>query len=162
MCTIKQFLLILALIALAAVFGASLYQSIIEGPHFAVSVPESLEHFRLFMGDNNPGNFFRLVAPAAQILTFAALVLNWKSLRNRRWWLLAALALIVGADVITFNIHYPRNALMFTAPLTVPVDVLKKAAAEWLLWNHVRTAMVLAAFVCTMKALTTPNDREIQ
>jgi len=162
MSTFKQLLIILAVIALGGVLGASLYQSVIEGPNFGANIPDSLEHFRLFMGDNNPGNFFRVVAPAAQVLTFLALVFNWKSPRNRRWWLLASLVLIVGADVITFNIHYPRNALMFTAPMTVPVDLLKKAAAEWLIWNHVRTGMVLAALACTIKALVTTNGREIK
>src|SRR5262245_35280708 len=122
MSTIRQFLLILAVIALGALFGASLYQSTIEGPNLGANLPDSVEHFRLFMGQNNPGNFFRVVAPAAQILVFLSLITGWKSPRNRRLWLLASLVIVIGADVITFNIHYPRNALMFTVPLTVPVE----------------------------------------
>jgi len=74
MSTIKQLLLILSIVALGALFGASLYQSLIEGPNFGANVPDSLEHFHVFMGDNNPGNFFRVVAPAAQILVFVSLL----------------------------------------------------------------------------------------
>jgi len=47
------------------------------------------------------------------------------------------------------------------APLTVPVDVLKKAAAEWMIWNHVRVALVLGSTLCTLKALLLVNDRKI-
>jgi hypothetical protein len=162
MSTIKNILLIAAIVVVGALFGASLYQSVIEGPNFNAGIPESLEHFRLFMGDNNPGNYFRVVAPAAQVLIFLSLILGWRSPKDRRWWLLAALILIIGVDVITFNIHYPRNALMFTAPLNAPVDQLKKAASEWLVWNHVRVVMILTTLLCTIKALTLNGERDIR
>ena len=159
MSTLKQLLLIFAMLALAAVFGASLYQSVIEAPNFNANLPDSLEHYRQFMSVKNPGDYFRVLAPAAQILTLLSLILNWKS--PLRWWLFSAFAFIVVGDIITFNIHYPRNALMFTAPLTVPVDVLKKAAAEWMFWNHLRVALVFGSTVCTIKALLLVNDRKI-
>ena len=160
MSTLKQLVLVLALLALAAVFGASLYQSTIEAPNFNANIPDSLEHYRQFMSVTNPGNYFRVVAPAAQILVLLSLILNWKS--SLRWWLVAALVLIVSGDVITFTIHYPRNALMFVAPMTVPVDVLKKAAAEWMFWNHVRTALVVSSMVCVLKTLMLKSNREIR
>ena len=159
MSTLKQLAIIFALLALAAVFGASLYQSVIEAPNFNANLPDSLEHYRQFMSVKNPSDYFRVLALAAQILTLLSLILNWKS--PLRWWLFAAFALILSGDVITFTIHYPRNELMFTAPLTVPVDVLKKAAAEWMIWNHVRVALVLGSTLCTLKALLLVNDRKI-
>lgn len=131
MSTLKQLGIVFDLLALAAVFGASLYQSVIDAPNFNANLPDSLEHFRQYMSVKNPGDYFRVVAPTAQVLVLFSLIHNWKN--SLRWWLLAALALIVGADVITFTIHYPRNAMMFTAQLTVPVDVLEKAAAEWMI-----------------------------
>ena len=44
MSTLKQLAIIFALLALAAVFGASLYQSVIEAPNFNANLPDSLEH----------------------------------------------------------------------------------------------------------------------
>ncbi len=157
MSTLRELTLIAAVLALAAVFGASLYQSVIDAPNFNSALPGSLEHFRLFMSVANPGDYFRKAAPAAQILVLVSLALAWTTGHSVRWWLLAALFCVVGGDVITFTIHYPRNAIMFTDPLTVPVDVLRKAASEWMFWNHVRTALVLLATVCTIKALLLNN-----
>jgi len=160
MFTLKQFVLVAGIIALGAVFGAGLYQSTVEAPNFNTGIPESLEHYRLFMSVANPGNYFRIAAPAAQVLVLLSLILNWRNPRSRRWWLLAGLVLIIGADVITFSIHYPRNALLFTAPMSVPVEDLKKAAAEWMMWNHVRVVIVLASLVCVMRALVLNKSRE--
>jgi hypothetical protein len=151
---IKNILLIVAIMFVGAVFGGGLYESVVNAPNYNANIPESLEHYRLFMSAANPGNFFRVVAPAAQIVLLISLVLNWKRPPGRRWWLLAAFLMLVAADVITFTIHYPRNALMFTAPMNVAPDVLKQAAAEWIKWNVVRVVFVAISMVCALKALT--------
>ena len=152
--TLKNILLLGAIVALAAVFGGSLYETSVNAPNFNANIPESLEHYRLFISVKNPGNFFRVVAPAAQILVLISLLLNWKRPVGRRWWLFATAVFIISVDIITFTVHYPRNALMFTAPMTVPVEILQKAAAEWLLWNYARVALVLGAFLSSLWAIT--------
>jgi uncharacterized membrane protein len=90
--------------------------------HFDVSVwtqgaPTSLEHARGFYLVTNPGLFFRIVSPATQLFLLLALVCNWKP-PVTRWSLAGALVLAILADVITFKFHYPRNSILFLAPLT--------------------------------------------
>lgn len=153
MSRVKEILLIIAIISLGALFGGSLYDSVVNAPNFRAGIPESLEHFRRFMSAANPGSFFRAVAPITQISVLISLILGWKQPRNRKWWLLASLILIVAGDIITFTFHYPRNAILFTEPMNVSPEILEKAAAEWMYGNYVRVVLVATAMVCAIKAL---------
>lgn len=154
MAALKEILLGLALAALGTLLGGSLYESVVNAPNMRAGIPDSLEHFRRFMSVTNPGTFFRVVAPLAQLLTLASLVLCWRRPAGRRWWLLAALACVAVADVITFTFHYPRNALLFGDPLRVAPQELERAAAEWAYGNYLRIALVGAALACVVRALS--------
>ena len=153
MSRIKEFLLIVVVMSLGALFGGSLYDTVVNAPNYRVGIPESLEHFRRFMSAANPGSFFRVVAPVTQISILVSLILNWKHRSNRKWWLLAALILVIAGDIITFTFHYPRNAVLFTEPMNVSPETLRKAADEWIVGNYVRLVLVASAMVCAIKAL---------
>jgi len=81
-----------------------------------------------------------------------ALVCNWKAPRTR-WSLTAALLIAILADVITFTFHYPRNAILFLAPLKDPAADLDRVATEWAAGNYVRIALILTAFLLVMASL---------
>jgi hypothetical protein len=153
MSKIREIILCLAVISVGALFGGSLYDSIVLAPNFRVGVPQSLEHLRQFMAVANPGNFFRLIAPLTQLSILISLILGWKRPAGRRWWLILALVLIVAGDVITFTFHYPRNAILFGDPMHTPPETLEKTAIEWAYGNYLRILLVGAALVCTIKAL---------
>lgn len=153
MSNVKEMLLCAAIIFLGALFGASVYESVVMAPNYRADIPESLEHVRRFMSVTNPGTFFRVAAPLVQISLLVSLILNWKRPRGRRWWLITALILVVLADAITFTFHYPRNAILFTEPLNVAPQVLEQAAGEWAYGNYIRFSLVAVALVCTLKAL---------
>jgi hypothetical protein len=61
---------------------------------------------------------------------------------------------LVIADVVTFTYHYPRNEIMFTAPLTVEPERLRTVAREWQTANYLRVFLVLTAWLATLRALT--------
>jgi NADH:ubiquinone oxidoreductase subunit 6 (subunit J) len=84
-----------------------------------------------------------------------------------RWRLAGALALAILADVITFKFHYPRNAILFIAPLTnAPAD-LNRVAAEWATGNYVRIAVLVIVVVLAMASMiriareTTREERRL-
>jgi hypothetical protein len=81
-----------------------------------------------------------------------AVVVNWAS-PQRRWPLVSALLALVLGDVITFTYHYPRNRLMFDAPLTVEPERLSLAARQWAAANLLRVALVLVSWLGTLIAL---------
>jgi uncharacterized membrane protein len=85
-----------------------------------MGAPTSLEHARGFYHATNPGMFFRWLVPATQLFLLLALVVNWKPAPGTRWKLAGALVFLVLTDMITFRFHYPRNDILFVAPLTQP------------------------------------------
>ena len=149
--TLRQFVLGLAVVLVAAVFGAALYESLVLAPNFQVGQPDSLEHFRRFMQVATPGNFFRIVVPATDLCLLLGVVLSWRAPRLR-WPVLAALLLLIAADVVTFSFHYPRNHILFGVPLQEPLALLQRTAAEWALGNWVRIALAGAATMATLSA----------
>jgi hypothetical protein len=146
------------IVALAAVgligplLGAGIYESVVLVPNFAADIPASLEHFRAFMTASNPGTFFRSVAPITQVALLAALLLSWRQGSVRRWYLIA-LVLMVAVDVVTFTFHYPRNAFLFTAPLSQRPEELTRAVQEWGWGNLVRIALLSGALISALRAL---------
>ncbi len=143
----------LAVIGLGMLLGASAYESVVMAPNFGVRVPESLEHIRGFFVTTNPGTFFRVLAPATQILLVLALVLNWR-VQRARWLLVGALVALTLADVITFTFHYPRNELLFERPFDqVTPAQLQEAAQQWGPLNHVRVGLLAAAILSALRGL---------
>jgi hypothetical protein len=142
----------IALVVSAMLLGAAAYESVVLAPNLQ-GAPTSLEHARGFYHVTNPGTFFRVLSPATQLFLLVALVCNWKPTPGTRWRLSGALALAVLADVITFKFHYPRNAILFIAPLTnAPAD-LNRVAAEWATGNYVRIAVLLIVVVLAMASM---------
>jgi hypothetical protein len=138
-----------ASVVAAMLLGASVYESVVLAPNLQ-GAPASLEHARGFYHATNPGVFFRVISPATQLLLLVALVCNWKPAPVTRWRLAGALVLAILADVITFQFHYPRNAILFFAPLTNPPVYYDRVAAEWATGNYVRIAVVLTVVVLVM------------
>ncbi len=65
----------------------------------------------------------------------------------------AALAALLGADVITFTFHYPRNYLLFHSPMTEDVARLTAAAHEWATGNVWRLMLILASAIAACLGL---------
>ena len=151
MVTLQFVAMSLASLGLSGLFGASLYDTVVLAPNLKGG-PAALEHGRLFMVNATPANLFRVLSPATQILLVVAVIANW-SVPERRWTLTGALVAIVLCDVITFKYHYPRNRIMFDAPLTVAAERVILAARQWAAGNYVRLALLLGAWCATLFAL---------
>lgn len=140
-----------ALLGASALVGASFYDAVVLAPNL-LGGPAGLEHGRLFMSAATPANLFRVLSPLTQALMLAAVVVNWKS-PQRRWLLVCGLLALVLTDVITLTYHYPRNHIMFDAPLSVDAERLSAAAREWTTANYLRVALVLGCWTVTLIAL---------
>jgi hypothetical protein len=142
----------IALVVAGILLGAGVYESVVLAPNLQGG-PISLEHARGFYHVTNPGMFFRVVAPATQLFLLVALVCNWNPTPATRWGLASALVLAILADVITFKFHYPRNTILFLAPLTSPAADLDRVATQWAVGNYVRIALILTAVVLVMASM---------
>jgi hypothetical protein len=72
---------------------------------------------------------------------------------------MAGFVALVVCDVITFRYHYARNALMFTAPLTVEPARLALAAKQWAGANRVRVALVFVGWCGALVGLVRALSR---
>ena len=136
----------IALILSAMLLGTGVYQNVVDVPNYK-GAPTSLEHARGFYHATNPGMFFRAVVPATELLLLLAIVLNWRPASGMRWSLVAALLCLIATDVITFRFHYPRNDILFVAPLTQAPAYYDRVVTEWAIGNYVRVALTLIVVV---------------
>ncbi len=136
----------IALVLSAMLLGASVYQSVVDAPNYHGG-PIALEHARGFYHAVNPGVFFRAVAPASATSPpdsdRVQLEANSHHAMEAGW----GLALLILADVVTFRFHYPRNSILFVAPLTNTSAFYDRVATEWATGNYIRDALVLITVV---------------
>jgi Domain of unknown function (DUF1772) len=139
----------IALILSGMLLGTGVYQNVVDAPNY-MGAPSSLEHARGFYHASNPGVFFRVLVPATELFVLLALVCNWRPAPDTRWKLAGALVALILTDVVTFQFHYPRNAILFVDPLTSPPAYYDRVVTEWAMGNYVRVALILAAVVLAM------------
>ena len=141
----------LALLSTGALLGGALYDAVVLAPNLRGG-PQGLEHGRLFMQAATPAKLFRVLAPASQLLVLGSIAAHWSNPASR-WPLVGALIALVVCDAITFGYHYPRNRVLFTAPLAVPEEQLNRVARQWTTANLVRIGLVLVAWLGTLTAV---------
>jgi hypothetical protein len=146
---VRLLVVAIALVLSAMLLGTGVYQNVVDAPNY-MGAPTSLEHARGFYHATNPGNFFRVLVPATQLFLLLALVVNWKPAPGTRWTLAGALVCLVLTDMITFRFHYPRNDILFVAPLTHPPAYYDQVVREWAMGNYARVAMILIAVILAM------------
>jgi uncharacterized membrane protein len=146
--------------------GTGVYQNVVDAPNY-MGAPTSLEHARGFYHATNPGMFFRSMVPATQLFLLLAIVFNWKPDPSTRWRIAAALGFLILADMVTFRFHYPRNDILFIAPLTQPPAYYDRVVTEWAIGNYVRVALILTAVVLALVSTiriarqTAPGERKL-
>jgi hypothetical protein len=142
----------IGLVLSAMLLGTGVYQNVVDAPNY-MGAPTSLEHARGFYHATNPGMFFRWLVPATQFFLLLALVVNWKLAPGPRWMLGGALVSLILTDMITFRFHYPRNDILFVAPLTQSAAYYDGIVREWAIGNYVRVALILVSVVLLMVSL---------
>ena len=149
---IQRAALYAAIVVVAGVLGANVYNSVVDAPSWGSAIPASLETARRYYAAGNPGTFYRIAAPLGQVAMLVALVVCWRFGASVRPLAAAALALTVSADLLTFAYFYPRNAIMLTQAMDVAAAT--RAWQEWSAMNYVRSAIALASLLCELAALS--------
>ena len=147
----RQVVLWLAVIVIGGMLGANVYTSAVDARNWGSNIPTSLNTARAYFSVVNPGSFFRIASPIAQVLALLALILCW-DVPGARLFAGIALAANVTGDLMTFAYFYPRNAIMFTNPMNA--GAAAHAWRGWTAMNHLRSAVVLAALLAELATLT--------
>ena len=147
----RQVVLWLAVIVIGGVLGANVYTSAVDARNWGSNVPTSLNTAREYFSVADPGSFFRIASPLAQVLSLLALILCW-NVPGARVLAGIAVAANVTGDIMTFAYFYPRNDIMFINPMSA--EAAAQAWRGWAAMNHVRSAVVLTALLAEMGTLT--------
>lgn len=150
---LRQITVSAATAVLCMLLGAAVYESVVMAPNYAHGLA-SLEHARGFLVVSTPAMFFRFLSPAAQLLLVLSVVFSWRTCPGHaKWLLVAALGTAVATDVVTFTVHYPRNEILFLAPLDRPSMELQRIAQEWAWGNYLRILLLATSVVAAFGAL---------
>lgn len=145
-------------VALSVTFAAGLlftnvYNSVVDAHSWGHALPGSIQTARDYFSSRDPGDFYRFASPINQLISLVALALCWKAGGRVRAFCAAALVLAVLSDMFTFAYFYPRNHIMFEAPLQAGFDAVRRAQSEWAAMNWVRSAGVALNLVMAFGGL---------
>jgi uncharacterized membrane protein len=137
---IRTILLGISAAIAAGILFVNFYNSLIDVPNWGADLPNSLHAARQYFTAANPGNFFRIMSPLNQVVALIAVILCWK-FKRERYIALASLSVAILSDALTFGYFYPRNELLFIAPIEAGTDTLRLVWEQWSTMNWFRSAM---------------------
>lgn len=155
---IRLSLLGLSAAVAAGILFVNLYNSLIDAPNWGADLPNSVLAARQYFSVVNPGNFFRIISPINQVLAAIAVVVCWKFGRER-YIAIGSLVLAILADVLTFGYFYPRNEIMFVAPIEGGIDTIRLAWEQWSAMNWFRSVLCAVNAGLALFLLTTTSKK---
>ena len=139
--------------------GAKLFELVVLIPAWSANPPASLS--LLPYGPRwpfNPGAFFQPLSLLLVLGTLGALISGWKTSRTYKAWLWASLISLLVIWVATPTVFWPMIRDLYGAstgarPLTEAAA--KSLAAQWIVYDWIRTAFIAVGFVCAIRAIST-------
>ncbi len=93
---------------------------------------------------------FALVFVGSAAATTASLVVGWDE-PTRAWVAAGLAAYVVGGFVVTGAVNVPLNDALESG-VDDPRQLRRSFESRWVAWNHVRSVLTSAAFVCLVVA----------
>lgn len=134
-------------------FGGAIMETFINFPNWFHNIPASLDAAKNFLQARKPGQFFQLVYPLAILTGIGFVILGWK-IKPARNFILTALVLSVGVEVVTFVFIYPLLRIMIVDGSAVySAEVLRQTARRFTTLNYVRMVFVFIAEMLSLIGL---------
>jgi len=154
MSSASTLLLWLFVINLGLAFGAGLYEHRIVLPRWITSSREAGLHWNAgaARADDTGRRFWAFVTTLPlTLLTLVSVFAAWRAPGAVRGWWLAAVLAAVGDRALTFAYFIPTMVGLMRAPDS---PAAASAATRWRHLNYLRHALVLAAWLAALRALT--------
>jgi hypothetical protein len=160
----ERIFLWLYLLLFSVQLGAGLYETLVIVPVWSASPPQSVWGWNA-LREANPRlaidsgrRFWIFVTPAVGLLSIAALLTGWRTGPEHRAWLLAATLTSFVMTVITFAYFVPTLiGLMKSSPDEADAARVASKARLWAALNWVRVAVLIAAWLCALRASQIPS-----
>ena len=153
---IAEALLWIALLFVATIIGAEVYQRISLIPEWGAALPDSvITYFRGTHAAASIGRFWISVLPPTALFVIGAGVFNWPD-RPRRRWIGVGTLLFVAMLVWTEVFFVPKGVipLMAHAGAGLSPEEITRLAKSWIFWDWFRMAGTVVAYLALLRALT--------
>lgn len=143
----KKIILFTSVALGCGVLFANIFNSMVIFEAAKSDIPNSIVAAREYFKTVNPGDFFKIFSPAAQILTLLSLILFWKTAKSAKLFLGIALVCYISGDIFAFTYFHPRNDLMYLSEPILDTKTLKAIASEWSSMNWLRSFILFVGVV---------------
>lgn len=132
--------------------GAGIYEARIVIPQWSTVPPEEVGTAIARSGFESGGlRFWAFVSPPVAVLAVANALAAWRAHgRARRWWLAAALTMVL-ESAATYGYFVPGAFKLFEAETLPPAEVQARVAS-WVGLNPLRLVVGLGALLAAMQA----------
>jgi hypothetical protein len=131
----KKVILFISVALACGVLFANVFNSMVISDAAKSDIPNSIMAAREYFKTVNPGDFFKIFSPAAQIFTLLSIILFWNASKSVRSYLIVALLCSISGDTY----FHPRSDLMFVSKSIPDNETLKRLSSEWSTMNWVRS-----------------------
>ena len=160
----ERILLWLFVVLFGIQLGGGLYETLVIVPLWSASPPQSVWGWSALRNANpqfaidSGRRFWIFVTPAVGLLAIAALLSGWRTPWEHRKWLIAATLTAFIMVIIAFVYFVPSLIELMNAPPNAAnaAQIGAKARLWWML-NWVRVALLVAAWLCALRALQIPS-----
>lgn len=135
------------------VLFANIFNSMVIFNAAKAEIPNSIIAAREYFKTINPGDFFKIFSPAAQILTLLSLILFWKYGKSVRLLLVLTLLCYISGDIFAFTYFHPRNDIMYLSQPIPDNETLSRIATEWSSMNWLRSIILLIGVIFSFLAI---------
>lgn len=135
------------------VLFANIFNSMVIFNAAKAEIPNSIIAAREYFKTINPGDFFKIFSPAAQILTLLSLILFWKYGKSVRLLLALTLLCNVSGDIFAFTYFHPRNDIMYLSQPIPDNETLSRISIEWSSMNWLRSIILFIGVIFSFLAI---------
>ena len=146
---VPKVLLWLFVINLGIALGAGIYESRVVIPLWENTPPQTWPNTGLLF-------WVYVTTVPLTLLTLANLVAAWLDRGARRYWWLAAVAIVVVERIVTFSYFIP-TMVWLQGTESLPEAEVQAALSQWLLLDYGRHVLTLVGWLAALKALSLPD-----
>ena len=146
---VQKVLLWLFVLNLGIALGAGIYESRVVIPLWENTPPQTWPNTGLLF-------WVYVTTVPLTLLTLANLVAAWLDRGPRRFWWLAAVAVVVVERIVTFSYFIP-TMVWLQGTEGLPEAEVQAALSQWLLLDYGRHVLTLAGWLAALKAFSLPG-----
>ena len=144
--------------------GAGLYEAIVVIPMWMGGAPDSVtKYFDLYAA--NPQfalrageKFWMFFTPSVGLLAIATFLTSFKTSEQHRKWRLMGSGLSIIIVAATFAWFVPNILRLTFDVANMSADAIATTAKWWVNLNYVRCVLAVTAWLCTLRALSIPQE----